>query len=119
MWSLIGTNYVVIVEEQGPLWCMTATTPGREPVKYSNVYVSAEAALQEAEWFAALTLSKWGLRDLQVRAFTKSALTSKALSDSGLWLARPPPAVVRHFPIDLIDFRAKVRESSRYKCALQ
>ena len=119
MWSIIGANYKVVVEKNGPLWCMTATTPGREPVRYSNVYVSVEAALEEAEHFAALTLSKWGLSDWQAKAFTKPGLTPSTQTDSGLGLAPPPPRrSVGHFPIGLIDFRAKVRESSRYKCAL-
>ena len=59
---LIGANYKVIVEEQGPLWCMTATAPGRAYVRFSNVYVNAEMALEEAEKFALLTLSKWGIQ---------------------------------------------------------
>jgi hypothetical protein len=57
-----GANYKVIVEEQGPFWCMTATAPGRAQVRFSNVYVSAEVALEEAERFASLALSKWGIQ---------------------------------------------------------
>ena len=56
-----STRYKIIVEEQGLLWCMSVRAPGRTHIRFSNVYGSAEAALEEAETFAAVALAKWGM----------------------------------------------------------
>ena len=59
--SVPGTDYKVIVEAQGLLWCMTITAPGRTHIRFSNIYNSAADALGEAEGFAAFVLANWGI----------------------------------------------------------